>query len=158
MDRKKYRTIETLVTILLAVAVYSLWEIGKNIFHTGSFPLLILEVGVVVAAFIVFFLFKQWVKAEDERVIAISEKAARKTIYLFGIILLSTSILFRWAGDSTLSSSNFQESISTTEMGAFLNSISIILMISAVGLWTLYLVFYDYYSRKFGDLGKDYEE
>jgi uncharacterized membrane protein len=56
----------------------------------------------VISGAVLFFLFKRWAKAEDERVFLLSQKAARKTIYFFGVTLVVLCMIFIWVSNKSI--------------------------------------------------------
>jgi len=137
-DRTKYKQAETAVILILGIAVLSLWQIGAGILGLDSAPYFIFQLGIVLIALLIYYLFRRWANAEDELTKKISEKAAQTTIIIYGVGMLFISIFFTWAG--TIS----------TDAGFTTGLIGVVLQVSLIYLWCLYLVYYYYYSRRLG--------
>ena|GEM_PF-3088016 len=84
VDRKKYRWYEMIVLLILFFGVLI-------VFMLGNF---ILSVLAVMVAPIIYYLFKRWARAEDERISMISGKAARRALQVFGIGVVIIALFF----------------------------------------------------------------
>lgn len=137
-DRNKYKQAETTVILILGIGVFALWELGTAIFQLESTLLLFFQLGTILTALLIYYLFRRWANAEDELTTKISEKAARTTIVIYGVAMLFVAIFFGWA-DTTQG-----------DAGLGLGIVTVVLESSLVYLWGLYLMSYYYYSKKLG--------
>ena len=128
MERKKFK----LYGLVLTIAVGFL--VGLSVLRAEP----TIAIGAVIIGMILLYSLKSRVKQviEDERIYKISEKASRRTIQVVGTTtaLLGLSIL-------GLSRSGYLE---LTEVGYSLASF-------AVALLMVYMIFYGYYAKKFGE-------
>lgn len=128
MERKKFKLYSISITIIVGFFVVLSVSIAEPI--TAIFA--------VVIGMILLFVLKSRVKQviEDERVYRISEKASRRTIQVVGII---TAIL----GLSIIGLSK-NEYLKLDEVGYSLVSFATVLLM-------VYMIFYGYYAKKFGE-------
>lgn len=128
MEREKFKLYGFVITIVVG------FVIGLSVFR-GE---IITAIVAVVVGMILLFMLKSRVKQviEDERVYRISEKASRRTIQVVGvtIALLGLSIL-------GLSKSGYLELF---EVGYSLTCFATVLLM-------VYMIFYWYYAKKFGE-------
>ena len=103
-DRKKYRIVEIAIIVLIGLLTPAIWIIGMSVFQLQTDAILILQLSTIITAAVLFFLFKHWAKAEDERVFLFSQKAARKTIYFFGVTLVVLCVLSVWISNKNAES------------------------------------------------------
>jgi len=117
--------------IAVTIAVGAL--IGWSVLAGNSMLLLV----AVIVGMVLLYLCKSRVEEviEDERVYRISEKASRRTLQVFGLTIAVIGIAL-----VVLSKSGYAE----------LTQAGLALVYSACGLLVLYLIFYGYYSRKYG--------
>jgi len=128
MERRKFKLYSMLITIVVG------FIIGLSVFRAEP----ITAIFAVVIGMIILYVLKSRVKQviEDERVYKISEKASRRTIQVVGTI---TAILGLFI--IGLSKSNYLEFI---EVGYSLASFATVLLM-------VYMIFYGYYAKKFGE-------
>jgi len=228
-NRKKYRILEITIIILIGILTPLIWTISWTIFQLQTDAILILQLLTIASGVALFFQFKRWAKAEDERVFLFSQKAARKTIYFFGVTCVVMCVMFIWVSnkyaESMTSTSPFdivfinrtnmtlpiQNSTGITVVRAndtwftnpdgstttgfientyppntlifdirpnilslsypgpdpnevsrsiaqYYGDVAMTLLFSSIGLWLIYLIFYYYYGRKYGEFGKENEE
>jgi uncharacterized membrane protein len=128
MERKKFKLYGLVLTIFVG------FVIGLSAFRGEP----IIAIVTMVVGMILLFALKSRVKQviEDERIYRISEKASRKTIQVVGTTtaLLGLSIL-------GLSKSGYLELV---EVGYSLACFATVLLI-------VYMIFYGYYAKKFGE-------
>ena len=128
MESKKYKLYGLLITIVIG------FVIGLSAFRGEP----IIAIVAVVLGMILLYALKSRVKQviEDERVYRISEKASRRTIQVVGTTtaLLGLSIL-------GLSKSGHLDLV---EVGYTLACFATILLM-------IYMIFYGYYAKKFGE-------
>ena len=128
MERKKFKLYSMLITIIVG------FFIGLSAFRAEP----ITAIFAVVIGMIFLYVLKSRVKQviEDERVYKISEKASRRTIQVVGTITAILGLLI-----IGLSKSNYLEFI---EVGYSLASFATVLLM-------VYMIFYGYYAKKFGE-------
>jgi uncharacterized membrane protein len=128
MERKKFKLYGLVITIVVG------FVIGLSAFRGEP----ITAVVAVVVGMILLYALKSRVKQviEDERVYRISEKASRRTIQVVGTTtaLIGLSIL-------GLSKSGYLELV---EVGYSLAGFATVLLM-------VYMIFYGYYAKKFGE-------
>ena len=128
MDRKKFKLYGLIITIAVG------FIIGLSAIR-GE---LTIAVVAVVIGMILIYVLKSRVKQviEDERIYRISEKASRRTIQVVGTTtaLLGLSIL-------GLSKSEY---LDLAEVGYSLACFATVLLM-------VYMIFYGYYAKKFGE-------
>ena len=128
MERKKFKLYGLVITIVVG------FFIGLSAFRGEPITAII----AVVIGMILLYALKSRVKQviEDERVYRISEKASRRTIQVVGTTtaLLGLSIL-------GLSKSGY---LNLTEVGYSLAFFATVLLM-------VYMIFYGYYAKKFGE-------
>ena len=128
MERKKFKLYGLVITIV----------VGFFIGLSASRGELTIAVVAVVAGMILLYVLKSRVKQviEDERVYRISEKASRRTIQVVGTTtaLIGLTII-------GLSKSEYLELV---EVGYSLACF-------ATALLMVYMIFYGYYAKKFGE-------
>ncbi|AEA47852.1 DUF2178 domain-containing protein [Archaeoglobus veneficus] len=131
MNRKKYLLCITIVTVAVgAIIGWSVWA-GNSV----------IPVIAVVAGIALLKLCKSRVEevVEDERVHRIGEKASRRTLQVFGLtIAVTVAILIALSesGHAEFAQSDF--------------TLIHVCALLAFYLTLLYLVFYGYYSKKYG--------
>ena len=128
MEIKKYRQYETLITIGLgAILIIS-------ILLVGPLSAIIFVIGVII-----LYLFKKKANIQDELITRVSEKASRKAFLIigYGITIYSLGVL------GTLH--YFFETQPETAL-----NLAMTWLWTAIGMWLIYLVFYDYYLWKMG--------
>jgi uncharacterized membrane protein len=128
MERKNFKLYGLVITIVVG------FVIGLSVFRGEP----IIAIVAVVLGMILLYALKSRVKQiiEDERIYRISEKASRRTIQVVGTTaaLLGLSIL-------GLSRSGYLELV---EVGYSLACFATILLM-------VYMIFYGYYAKKFGE-------
>ena len=128
MERKKFKLYWLVITIVMGLVI------GLSAFRGEPITAIV----AVVIGMILLYALKSRVKQviEDERVYIISEKASRRTIQVIGTTtaLLGLSIL-------GLSRSGYLE---LAEVGYSLACFAVVLLM-------VYMIFYGYYSKKFGE-------
>jgi uncharacterized membrane protein len=128
MERKKFKLYGLVITIVVG------FFIGLSAIR-GEFTITVVA---VVIGMILLFALKSRVKQviEDERIFRISEKASRRTIQVVGTItaLLGLTII-------GLSRRGYLE----------LEEVGFSLAYFATALLMVYLIFYSYYAKKFGE-------
>ena len=128
MERKKFKLYGFIITIVVG------FVIGLSAFRGEIITALV----AVFIGMILLFMLKSRVKQviEDERVYRISEKASRRTVQVVGVAtaLLGLSIL-------GLSKSGYLELV---EVGYSLTFFASVLLM-------VYMIFYGYYAKKFGE-------
>ena len=128
MERKKFKLYGLVITIVVGFVIGLSASRGEPI----------TAVVAVVVGMILLYVLKSRVKQviEDERFYRISEKASRRTIQVVGTTtaLLGLSIL-------GLSKSGYLELV---EVGYSLACFATVLLM-------VYMIFYGYYARKFGE-------
>ncbi len=128
MERKKFKLYGLIITILVG------FVIGLSVFRGEP----VIAIIAVVLGMILLYALKSRVKqvVEDERAFRISEKASRRTIQVVGTTtaLLGLSII-------GLSKSGHLELV---EVGYSLACFATVLLM-------VYMIFYGYYAKKFGD-------
>lgn len=128
MDRKKFKLYGIVITVVVGFLV------GLSAFRGEPIAAII----AVVIGMMLLYVLKSRVKQviEDERVFKISEKASRRTIQVVGTTtaILGLSIM-------GLSSSGY---LDLTEVGYALTVFATVLLM-------VYMIFYGYYARKFGE-------
>ena len=128
MERKKFKLYGLVITIVVG------FVIGLSAFRGEPITAIV----AVVVGMILLYALKSRVKQviEDERVYRISEKASRRTIQVVGTItaLLGLTII-------GLSRSGYLELV---EVGYSLACFATVLLM-------VYMIFYGYYARKFGE-------
>lgn len=128
MERKKFKLYGMLITIVVG------FVIGLSAFRGEPITAIV----AVVVGMILLYLLKSRVKQviEDERVYRISEKASRRTIQVVGTTtaLLGLAII-------GLSRSGYLE---LAEVGYSLACFATVLLM-------VYMIFYGYYAKKFGE-------
>lgn len=128
MDKTTFRRVQTVMTFALAAFVGWSIKIGNVVL-----PL----IGVVVGMMVIFLLKRKVEEViEDERIYMISEKASRRTIQFFGVTvgLISAALI-------ALSRSGYTE---FEQIGSTLGYVTCTLLV-------VYMMFYGYYSKKFGE-------
>lgn len=128
MDKTTFRRVQTVITFALAAFVGWSIKIGNVVL-----PL----IGVVVGMMVIFLLKRKVEEViEDERIYMISEKASRRTIQFFGVTvgLISAALI-------ALSRSGYTE---FEQIGSTLGYVTCTLLV-------VYMMFYGYYSKKFGE-------
>ena len=125
MSRKMFK----LCGIIITMAVGGLigWAIT-----TGN---ALIPIPAVIAGAVILYLFKKGVKevVEDERIYSIADKASRRTIQIFGVLIAAagaTLIAIGRGGSPDLEQAGFA------------------LAYSACALLVLYFILYTYYSMK----------
>jgi len=121
MDLKKFRTYETIITLL----------IGLLIGLTAIAKLNILSIVVLIAGIMLLYFLKKKLKVEDERIYKISEQASKRTLQIFGAGIAICGFLLM---------SIYKQ-----------NTMGFVLVYAAFILWVIYLIFYDYYRKKYGE-------
>ena len=128
MERKKFKLYGLVITIVVG------FFIGLSVFRGEPITAIV----AVVVGMILLYALKSRVKQviEDERAYRISEKASRRTIQAVGTTtaILGLSII-------GLSKSGLLE---LTEVGYLLASFATVLLM-------VYMIFYGYYAKKFGE-------
>ena len=128
MERKKFKLYGLVITIVMG------FVIGLSVFRGEPITAIV----AVVVGMILLYALKSRVKQviEDERVYRISEKASRRTIQVVGTTtaLLGLSIL-------GLSKSGYLELV----------DVGYSLVCFATVLLMVYMIFYGYYARQFGE-------
>lgn len=128
MERKKFKLYALVITIIVGFIIGLSAVRGEPI--TAIFA--------VIIGMILLYTFKSRVKEviEDERIYRISEKASRRTIQVVGTTtaILGLSIM-------GLSRSGYLE---LTEVGYSLACFAAVLLM-------VYMIFYGYYAKKFGE-------
>ena len=128
MERKKFKLYWLVITIVIG------FVIGLSAFRGEP----IIAIVAVVIGMILLYVLKSRVKQviEDERIYKISEKASRRTIQVVGTTtaVLGLSIL-------GLSRSGYLE---LAEVGYSLAYFAAVLLM-------VYMIFYGYYAKKFGE-------
>jgi uncharacterized membrane protein len=128
MERKKFKLFGLTITIVVG------FIIGLSAFRGEPITAIV----AVVAGMILIYMLKSRVKQviEDERIYRISEKASRRTIQVVGTItaLLGLTII-------GLSRSGYLELV---EVGYSLACFATVLLM-------VYMIFYGYYAKKFGE-------
>jgi uncharacterized membrane protein len=128
MERKKFKLYWIIITIAVG------FVIGLSAFRGEP----IIAIVAVVAGMILLYSLKSRVKEviEDERVYRISEKASRRTIQVVGTTtaLIGLTII-------GLSKSGYLDLV---EVGYSLACFATVLLM-------VYMIFYRYYTRKFGE-------
>jgi uncharacterized membrane protein len=128
MERKKFKLYWIIITIAVG------FVIGLSAFRGEP----IIAIVAVVVGMILLYSLKSRVKEviEDERVYRISEKASRRTIQVVGTTtaLIGLTII-------GLSKSGYLELV---EVGYSLACFATVLLM-------VYMIFYRYYTRKFGE-------
>lgn len=128
MDRKKFKLYGLVITAGVG------FVIGLSVFRGEPIAAIV----AVVIGMILLYVFKSRVKEviEDERVYRISEKASRRTIQVVGTAtaILGLSIM-------GLSRSGYLE---LAEVGFSLACFATVLLM-------VYMIFYGYYAKKFGE-------
>lgn len=128
MERKKFKRYGLVITIIVG------FVIGLSAFRGEPIAAIV----AVVIGIILLYLLKSRVKQviEDERVYRISEKASRRTIQIVGTTtaLLGLAII-------GLSKSEY---LKLAEVGYSLACFATVLLM-------VYMIFYGYYAKKFGE-------
>jgi len=128
MERKKFKLYGLVITIVVG------FFIGLSVFRGEPITAIV----AVVVGMILLYALKSRVKQviEDERVYRISEKASRRTIQVVGTItaLLGLTII-------GFSKSGY---LKLVEVGYSLACFATILLM-------VYMIFYGYYAKKFGE-------
>ena len=128
MERKKFKLYWIIITIAVG------FVIGLSVFRGEP----IIAIVAVVIGMILLYSLKSRVKEviEDERAYRISEKASRRTIQVVGTTtaLIGLSII-------GFSKSGYLELV---EVGYSLACFATVLLM-------VYMIFYSYYARKFGE-------
>ena len=128
MERKKFKLYGLAITIVVGFAI------GLSAIRGEPITAIV----AVVVGMILLYVLKSRVKQviEEERIYRISEKASRRTIQVVGTTtaILGLSIL-------GLSRSGYLE---LAEVGYSLACFAVILLM-------VYMIFYGYYSKKFGE-------
>ena len=128
MERKKFKLYGLVITIVVG------FVIGLSAIRGESITAIV----AVVIGMMLLYMLKSRVKQviEDERIYRISEKASRRTIQIVGTTtaILGLSIM-------GLSRSGYLE---LTEVGYSLACF-------AAALLMVYMIFYGYYAKKFGE-------
>jgi uncharacterized membrane protein len=121
MDTKIFRIYETIITIL----------IGILLILTAAIQQYILSVLVLIAGMAIIYIYKRRSKTEDERIVKISEKASRRTLQIFGVGMAIAGFVLMYLYEY--------------------KPFGFALVYSSFILWAVYLVFYDYYLKKYGE-------
>ena len=128
MEREKYKIYGLIITILVG------FIIGLSVFRGEP----VIAIVAVVIGMMLLYILKSRVKKviEDERVYKISEKASRRTIQVVGTTtaLVGLSII-------GLSKNGYLELV---EVGYSLACFASVLLM-------VYMIFYWYYAKKFGE-------
>lgn len=128
MERKKFKLYGVVITVVVGFVIGLSASRGEPI----------TAVVAVVVGIILLYVLKSRVKQviEDERIYRISEKASRRTIQVVGTAtaILGLSLL-------GLSRSGYLE---LTEVGYSLACFAAVLLM-------VYMIFYGYYAKKFGE-------
>ena len=128
MERKKFKLYGLVITIVVG------FVLGLSAIRGEPITAIV----AVVVGMILLYVIKSRVKQviEDERIYRISEKASRRTIQVVGT---TTAIL----GLSILGLSR-SEYLELTEVGYSLACFATVLLM-------VYMIFYGYYAKKFGE-------